>query len=485
MTADLKEKSGLGDTREHAGARRPINSCNPSDALLTAADLTCAGRVLSVNANRFEISDALGLLSVGARVRLQPQCMDGFDLSASLYGEVVSFGNGRATAMAFGPLTGVRCGDRVLFERPAQAMVPGPHWIGRVVDGLAMPLDGKGPLCGAARAPAAMPVFPSHPSPIPAPLRARLGPPVHFGVRALDSFTPARAGQRLGLFSGAGVGKSALLGMLARHTDCDVRIIALIGERGREVREFIERDLGPRGLENTIVVVATADQPALMRRQAGFLAMALAEHYRDQGRHVLCLMDSLTRIAAAQREIGLSAGEPPAARGFTPSVFALLPALLERAGPGLDHGSGDPGYITGVFTVLVEGDDANEPVADHCRASLDGHVVLDRAIAERGRFPAVNILKSLSRTAGDLLEGEAFAAYRRARAIAALYTDMEDMIRIGAYAPGTNPALDEAINFWPRLEEFLTQTRDADQDVRGMGAPTLVDLVKTGTASEG
>ncbi|MEL7014469.1 MAG: FliI/YscN family ATPase [Pseudomonadota bacterium] len=449
--------------------------------LLSAPDLTCSGRVLAVNANSLEVSDALGLLSLGARVRL-PAAGHEPDRAhrAPLHGEIVAVGAGRATAMAFGALTGVRCGDRVVFDRPYTAATPVTGWLGRVVDGLGAPIDDKGPLVGSPPMPA---------PPIPATMRARLGPPVHFGVRALDSFTPARAGQRLGIFSGAGVGKSALLGMLARHTRCDVRIIALIGERGREVCEFINRDLGPAGLENTIVVVATADQPALMRRQAGLLAMALAEHFRDQGKHVLCLMDSLTRMATAQREIGLAAGEPPAARGFTPSVFALLPALLERAGPGWDRGcdGGDAptGYITGLFTVLVEGDDPNEPVADHCRASLDGHVVLDRKIAERGRFPAVNILKSLSRSVDDLLAGEARDAYRKARAMVAIYTDMEDMIRIGAYNPGTDPALDDAINFWPHLEEFLTQTRDAAPDLRGMGAPTLSDLVKTCTASEG
>ena len=276
-------------------------------------------------------------------------------------------------------------------------------------------------------------------------------------VKALDAFCPARVGQRLGIFSGSGVGKSALLAMIARNTACDVTVIALIGERGREVREFIEDYLGPEGLARSVVIVATSDEPAMMRREAAYLALTVGEYFRDRGAHVLCLMDSLTRVAAAQREIGLAAGEPPTAKGYTPSVFSLLPKLLERAGAGV-AGSG---AITGVFTVLVEGDDHDEPIADAARAILDGHVVLDRRIAERGRFPAVDILKSVSRSMNSAMPGGLHDAARKARALASVFEDMREMIRIGAYRAGANDEVDRAIAFNSRLEEFLSQDRGA------------------------
>jgi flagellum-specific ATP synthase len=290
--------------------------------------------------------------------------------------------------------------------------------------------------------------------------RARLGPRLDLGVRALNCFVTCRQGQRLGLFSGSGIGKSSLLAMLARHTVCDVTVLALVGERGREVREFLEDDLGPDGLAHSVVVVATSDSPPLLRREAGYAAVTIAEHFRDQGKSVLLLMDSVTRFCLALREIGLSAGEPPATRGYPPSVFAELPRLLERAGPGHEGLNSLPGSITALFTVLVEGDDHNEPVADAVRGFLDGHVILDRRIAEGGRYPAIDVLRSLSRAVPGCNTPDENALARRARALLALYGDMADMVRLGAYRAGSDPAVDEAVGLAPRIEAMLNQARD-------------------------
>ena len=259
----------------------------------------------------------------------------------------------------------------------------------------------------------------------------------------------------MGIFSGSGVGKSVLLSMLARNVAANVSVIGLVGERGREVQEFLQDDLGPAGLARSVVVVSTSDEPALMRRQAGYLTLAIAEYFRDGGKDVLVLMDSITRFAVAQREIGLSAGEPPTAKGYTPTVFTELPRLLERAGPGAEAGT-----ITGIFSVLVEGDDHNEPVADAVRAILDGHITMERAIAERGRYPAINVLKSVSRTMPRAADPAYLPLLRRARAVMATYADMEELIRLGAYRPGTSAEVDEAIRLHQPLEDFLTQNKD-------------------------
>jgi flagellum-specific ATP synthase len=318
-----------------------------------------------------------------------------------------------------------------------------------MVDGLGRPVDGKGELpLGATRQPIKAP-------PPPAASRARVGDRIETGVRALDLFVPLCTGQRLGLFAGSGVGKSVLLSMLARWTECDVAIIGLIGERGREVQEFVEDDLGPEGLARSIVVVATSDEPALMRRQAAWTTLALAEHFRDRGLRVLCLMDSVTRFAMAQREIGLANGEPPATRGYTPTVFAELPRLLERAGPGLPG----QGSITGLFTVLVDGDDHNEPVADAVRGILDGHVVITRRIAERGRYPAIDLLKSVSRTLPRCLNEDQNATRLAARRVLGTYADMEEIVRLGAYKAGSNAEVDRAVAIAPQIEKMLTQTK--------------------------
>src|SRR6185503_18419805 len=292
--------------------------------------------------------------------------------------------------------------------------------------------------------------------------RARMGGKLDLGVRAINTFTTCCLGQRMGIFAGSGVGKSVLLAMLARNTNADAIVIGLVGERGREVKEFIEDDLGEAGLARSVVVAATSDEAPLVRRQAAYVAMAVAEKLRDDGLNVLLLMDSVTRFAMAQREIGLSAGEPPASKGYTPTVFAELPRLLERAGPGTEEGQGS---ITGLFTVLVEGDDHNEPVSDAVRGILDGHIVLDRAIAERGRFPAINVLKSVSRAMPGCNSEEEQSLVLQAKGPMTLYEDMAELIRLGAYKAGTNPEMDNAVALHPKLEAFLAQRKDERADL--------------------
>jgi flagellum-specific ATP synthase len=292
-------------------------------------------------------------------------------------------------------------------------------------------------------------------------VRQRVGGKLDLGVRALNAFTTLCQGQRMGIFAGSGVGKSVLMSMAARYTSADVSVIGLIGERGREVQEFIHDDLGEEGLARSVVIVATSDEAPLMRRQAAFLTLAMAEYFRDEGKKVLCLMDSVTRFAMAQREIGLAAGEPPTTKGYPPTVFSEMPKLLERAGPG-EVGKGS---ITGLFTVLVDGDDHNEPIADAARGILDGHIVLDRSIAERGRFPAVNILRSISRTMPGCNNEAENKIISQARRYLAAYENMAEMIKLGAYRKGSNAEVDEAVNFYGPLEDFLRQDKDERTDM--------------------
>jgi flagellum-specific ATP synthase len=399
------------------------------------------GRVVGVRGLMVEVAGPLHAMSVGARVVVETAAQ-------SIACEVVGFSGGHALLMPFGPLEGVRRGCRALVSSARGAVRPSPSWLGRVVNAMGEPIDGKGPLpAGAARYPLRAPPPPPH-------ARRRIGSAIDLGVRALNTFMTCCHGQRMGIFSGSGVGKSVLLSMLARNVKADVSVIGLIGERGREVQEFLQDDLGEAGLARSVVVVATSDETALMRRQAGYLTLAIAEYFRDREQHVLLLMDSITRFAVAQREIGLAAGEPPTAKGYTPTVFAELPRLLERAGTGAGEGS-----ITGIFSVLVEGDDHNEPIADAVRAILDGHIVMERSIAERGRYPAINVLKSVSRSMPRSADPQYLEVLARARQVMATYADMEELIRLGAYRPGSSPEVDEAIALHPALEAFLAQDK--------------------------
>ncbi|MBW4330441.1 flagellar protein export ATPase FliI [Stakelama sp. CBK3Z-3] len=420
------------------------------------------GRVVSVRGALIEVEGLGGAAQIGSRMSIETG-------SGVLAAEVTGFESGLAQCLPFSDPQGLMVGTAAWLEASSFAVRPCDGWLGRMVDGLGRPIDGKPPL---PRGPEPQPIKASPPA---AAARARVGRRIETGVRSLDLFVPLCRGQRLGLFAGSGVGKSVLLSMLARWTECDVAVIGLIGERGREVQEFVEDDLGPEGLARSVVVVATSDEPALMRRQAAWTTMAIAEHFRDRGLNVLCLMDSVTRFAMAQREIGLASGEPPATKGYTPTVFAELPRLLERAGPGLPG----QGSITGLFTVLVDGDDHNEPVADAVRGILDGHVVITRRIAERGRYPAIDLLKSVSRTLPHCLETEQNDTRLAARRVLSTYADMEDIVRLGAYKAGSNPDVDNAVAIAPRIETLLTQGKGDRGDMKQAFA-TMAQLVEGG-----
>lgn len=398
------------------------------------------GRVAAIQGLLVEIGGIQRHLSIGSRVNLRAR--DGGRVKC----EVVGFRDERALLMPFGALEGIGIGCKAEIAERDPVVYPNASWLGRVVNAMGQPIDGGPPLTAGSE-----PV-PFRNAPPPAHARQRVGEKIDLGVRALNAFITCCRGQRMGIFAGSGVGKSVLFSMLARNTAADINVIGLIGERGREVQEFIKDDLGVEGLKKSIVVVATSDESALMRRQAAYLTLSLAEYFRDRENDVLCLMDSVTRFAMAQRDIGLSGGEPPTSKGYTPTVFSELPKLLERAGPGAGKGS-----ITGLFTVLVEGDDHNEPVADAVRGILDGHIVMERQIAERGRYPAINVLKSISRTMPGCNNDEENAIITKAKQYLATYEDMAEMIRLGAYRRGTDPLVDEAIHFFPMLEEFMSQ----------------------------
>lgn len=393
------------------------------------------------------VTGVAGLIieSDGPNVGLGDLCLvrssrDNFSVRA----EVVGFREHRVLLMPLGDTTGLHVGCEVAAcDRPPLPRV-GPEMLGRVLDALGRPFDGLGIL------PVDRSTGSSHEPPHPL-RRQRITEAFVTGVRAIDAFTPFGRGQRLGLFAGSGVGKSTLMGMIARASEADVVVIALVGERGREVREFIEKDLGTEGMKRAIVVVTTSDKPAPLRIRAAFTATAIAEAWRDAGKNVLLMMDSVTRFAMAQREIGLAIGEPPATRGYTPSVFALLPRLLERAG------AGEQGAITALYTVLVEGDDMNEPVADAVRGILDGHVVLSRQLAHFNHYPAIDVLESVSRLVRDVCTPEEVGRAARARELLALYRKNEDLISIGAYQKGANAALDHAISLNDPLRQFLRQ----------------------------
>ena len=365
--------------------------------------------------------------------------------------EVVAVARDMVTAMPLDTLTSVTAGTEVRTTGRPMTVPVGLGLLGRVVDAAGDPIDGKGPLRGVVR----VPIDNDAPSSL---LRARIDQPLPVGVRALDTLTTIGRGQRMGLFAGSGVGKSSLLSMIARGTAAEVSVIALIGERGREVREFLEDDLGAEGLARSIVVVSTADEPALMRVRAAFTATRIADSFRETGSHVMLMMDSVTRVAHAQREVGLSIGEPPATRGYPPSVFGLLARLLERAG------TGPIGSVTGIYTVLVDGDDHNEPIADAVRSILDGHVVLDRKLAVSGHFPAIDPLASVSRVASRVTTAEQREAALALRRVMAARAAAQDLLDVGAYQRGANPLVDAAVDHQSEIAAFLTQRIDESSD---------------------
>jgi len=407
-----------------------------------AANPVRTGAISGVVGLRFDVS---GLdLPIGATVEV-------LDPANPLLGEVVAVGEHGVSCMPLGEVRGLRVGGRVRgSEKPASVWV-GPQLLGRVIDALGQPLDGLEPITGLTRVP--LHGEPPHPM-----RRARISTPMSLGIRCWDTMVPAGRGQRVGVFAGSGVGKSTLLGMVARNTAADVNVVALIGERGREVREFVEADLGPEGLARSVLIVATSDAPALVRFRAAFVATRIAEYFRDLGNDVMLMMDSLTRFCMAQREIGLSAGEPPTSRGYPPSVFSLLPRLLERAG------TAEVGSITGLYTVLVDGDDHNEPISDAVRSILDGHVVLSRRLAHANHYPAVDVLASVSRVASAVTTSQQRALTSELRQLLAAEAEAKDLIEIGAYVAGANPLVDRAVSLHDPIQAFLRQDVDEHCD---------------------
>jgi len=396
------------------------------------------------------VSQVVGLTieSAGPDVNVGHTCMIRPDKHGNaIMSEVVGFRNNHILLMPLGGMSGIGPGSIVEATNKPIAVTMSDKLLGRVLDGLGRPMDGKPPLSTGEE----FPVSNMPPNPLS---RNRIIEPLPLGVKAIDGLLTIGKGQRVGIFAGSGVGKSTLLGMIARNTKADINVIGLIGERGREVREFIEKDLGEEGLKRSVLVIATSDQPALVRLKAAEVATAVAEYFREKGRDVMLLMDSLTRYSMAQREVGLAAGEPPVSRGYTPSVFAAMPKLLERAG------NSDKGSITGLYTVLVDGDDLTEPVTDTARSILDGHIVLNRKIANRGHYPAIDVLASVSRVMSDIVNKEHKTAANAFRRYMAVYSDAEDLINIGAYVRGSNAEIDEAIDKHKDIEDFLTQDVD-------------------------
>jgi len=410
-----------------------INRVHP----LLVSGRVSAVRGLSVLATDFPVP-------IGSLVEIQSH-------DKPILGEVVGFDGEHTIAMLLAETTGIVIGAPIHARQVHQSALVGQRLLGRVVDGLGRPLDGLGAIHETV-------ARPLNPEPISPMQRRRVNQPLRTGVRAIDLMTPVGRGQRLGIFAGPGVGKSTLLGQIARGTDADINVIALIGERGREVRDFIEDALGEEGLRRSVVVVATGDESPLLRLRAAKLACAAAEYFRDAGRDVLLMMDSVTRFAHAQRQVGLSVGEPPATKGYTPSVFSALAVLLERA--GAVRSENDRGSITGLYTILVEGDDLSEPISDAARGILDGHVILSRKLAQKGHFPAIDVLDSVSRVAGDVSDGAHSAARHQIMRLLAGYREVEDLVQIGAYAPGANPDTDTAIEMFAVINELLMQRSD-------------------------
>ncbi len=413
-------------------------------ALAPIPDHEVFGRVTKILGLLVEIAGFGQNLTIGSIVHLRPR------EDKNVPCEVIGFKDKRALLMPFGTLEGIGLGCPAIIQESEPTICPDERWLGRVINAMAEPIDGKGPLIQGGT-----PIPLRNKPPLPHS-RQRVGEKLDLGVRAVNTFLSTCQGQRMGIFSGSGVGKSIVMSMMARYTEADVSVIGLVGERGREVQEFLEDDLGELGLNRSVVIVATGDEPALMRRQAAYVTLATAEYFRAQGKRVLCLMDSVTRFAMAQREIGLSAGEPPTSKGYPPTTFGELARLLERAGPGAQG----EGSITGLFSVLVEGDDHNEPISDAVRGIIDGHIVMERKIAERGRYPAINVLKSVSRSMPKCLSEEQNMLVAKAKKLISRYEDMEELIKLGAYRKGSDPEVDEAILRYPHLEDFLAQDKD-------------------------
>jgi flagellum-specific ATP synthase len=398
-----------------------------------------------------EVVEMAGLLieSAGPSAAIGDFCEISISGGRTVRSQVIGFRNGRVLSMPLEETGGIELGNRVVARRDAARVAVGPGLIGRVLDGFGHPID-RG---ARIEVQGAYDLYSAPPGPLE---REHITAPLDTGVRAVDSLLPVGQGQRIGIFGGSGVGKSTLLGCLARNNSADVTVIALVGERNREVRAFLEHEMGAAGMRRSVVVVSTSDRPAPLRVRACFTSLAIAEYFRDQGANVLLVMDSVTRLAMAQREIGLAAGEPPAQKGYPPSVFALLPKVFERAG-NFPRGS-----ITGFFTVLVEGDDFSEPICDAVRAILDGHIVLSRQLAAANHYPAIDILQSVSRLQSQLASAEHGAGARAVRQALALYHQAEDLIQLGAYVAGSNPPLDAAIRARPQILEFLRQASDVE-----------------------
>jgi flagellum-specific ATP synthase len=401
-----------------------------------------------------QVTEVVGLLveSRGPSVAIGEFCEVRTSSGRSIRTQVIGFRNGRVLAMPLEEIDGLQLGDTVTARNDDSRVTVGRNLLGRVIDGFGKPIDG-GP---AIQAEGAYSLYGEPTNPLN---REHITQPLVTGIRAIDSLLPCGKGQRIGIFGGSGVGKSTLLGSMSRHNSADVTVIGMIGERNREVRAFLENELGPEGRARSVVVCATSERPAPLRVRACFVALAVAEYFRDQGASVLLVMDSVTRLAMAQREIGLAAGEPPSQKGYTPSVFNLLPKVLERAG-NFRRGS-----ITGFFTVLVEGDDFNEPICDAVRAILDGHIILSRQLAAQGHYPAIDILNSVSRLTSAIATPAQKVASRQMRQALASYRDAEDLIQLGAYVAGTNPTLDASIRLRPELLEFLRQDHMAQSPI--------------------
>ena len=429
-----------------------MNVCMQAvEALLHVQPLAVTGRVVALRGLSVLVQDLP--LAVGSLVRISRATFAG---DAGMLGEIVGFADGQAVVMMLGQSAGIQPGDCVLGLHSTPTINVGDSMLGRVIDGLARPVDGLGQMHGLSPRPLM-------PEPMRALSRKRVTEPMRTGLRAIDVMTPLGRGQRLGIFAGPGVGKSTLLGSLARNSECDVAVLALIGERGREVKDFVHDVLGEEGMKRAVVVAATGDESPLMRIRAANVALSVAEHFRDNGRHVLLMLDSLTRFSHAHRQVGLSVGEPPTTKGYTPGVFAAMARLLERAGqleqpaPDATGAVRKQGSITGLFTILVEGDETTEPVSDAARGILDGHLMLSRHLAQKNHYPAIDVLDSVSRVASDVADKEHDKARRQLSRLMAAYRDIEDLVQIGAYAKGASVESDVAIAFYPRIRELLQQ----------------------------